>query len=99
VKAHWLTGFKESATGVGDWLPTAEQVAETARRCGAEGVGMQARREVIDEAFVGTLRARGIGEFHVWTVDSPDDADYFIGLGAIGITTNRPGFIRDALAK
>lgn len=99
VKVHWLTGFKETTKGTGDWLPTAEQVAETARRCGADGVGMQARREVIDEAFVATLKAGGVGEFHIWTVDSPDDARYFIDLGAIGITTNRPAFLRDALGE
>jgi glycerophosphoryl diester phosphodiesterase len=36
-------------------------------------------------------------EFHVWTIDEPRDARYFRSLGAIGITTNRPGLIREAL--
>jgi glycerophosphoryl diester phosphodiesterase len=34
----------------------------------------------------------------VWTVDAPDDARVFRDLGAMGITTNRPAFIRGALA-
>lgn len=97
AKAHWLTGFRETVKGSGDWLPTPETIGETVRRCGADGVGMQNRPEVIDAAFVAALRAGGVGEFHVWTVDRPEDARYFIGLGAVGITTNRPGFLRAAL--
>ena len=97
VKAHWLTAFKESSKGSGNWRPTAAAIAETVRRCGADGVGMQARAEVIDAAFVETLRTGGVGEFHVWTVDRPGDAQHFARLGAVGITTNRPAFLRTAL--
>ena len=97
VKAHWLTGFRETAKGSGDWLPTPATIVETVRRCGADGVGMQNRPEVIDTAFVAALRAGGVGEFHVWTVDRPEDARHFVELDAVGITTNRPGFLRAAL--
>lgn len=99
VRAHWLTSFKETSKGSGQFTPSAEAIAETVGRCGADGVGMQARREVINEAFVRGLTAGGVGEFHVWTVDRPEDARYFSGLGAVGITTNRPGFIRAAIAR
>jgi len=97
VKAHWLTGFKETVQGSGEWLPKATTIAETVARCGADGVGMQGRREVIDEEFVAMLNNGDVGEFHVWTIDQPADARYFIDLGAIGITTNRPAFIRSSL--
>lgn len=97
VKAHWLTSFKETRTGSSEWRPSAEQVVETVRRCGADGVGLQARRQVVDREFVQQLRVGGVTEFHVWTVDSPDDARFFVGLGAMGITTNRPLLIRESL--
>jgi glycerophosphoryl diester phosphodiesterase len=97
VKAHWVTGFRETTKGSGEWVPSAEQVAETVRRSGADGVGLQGKRQVVDRGFVERLRAGGVDEFHVWTVDSPDDARFFAQLGALGITTNRPGFIREAL--
>jgi glycerophosphoryl diester phosphodiesterase len=97
VQAHWLTSFKETAKGSGVWTPSAAQVVETVRRCRADGVGMQGRRAVVDEAFVSRLRDGGVAAFHIWTVDSPDDARFFAGLGAMGITTNRPAFIRAAL--
>lgn len=98
VRAHWLTGFKQDkATGI--WHPSAERIAATVKVCGADGVGMQAQRRVIDRGFVARLAAEGVGEFHVWTVDSPDDARAFRALGAMGITTNRPELIRTALAS
>jgi glycerophosphoryl diester phosphodiesterase len=96
VRAHWLTGFKQNkATGI--WHPSAERIAATVRACRADGVGMQGQRQVIDRGFVDRLAAEGVGEFHVWTVDSPADARAFRALGAMGITTNRPGFMRTAL--
>jgi glycerophosphoryl diester phosphodiesterase len=97
VKAHWLTSFRETEKGSGEWLPTAGMIAETVASCGADGVGMQGRRDTIDAAFVKTLTDRGVGEFHVWTIDEPADARYFADLGAIGITTNKPGFLRSSL--
>ncbi len=96
VKAHWLTSFKQDkATGV--WRPAAEQIAATIKACGADGAGLKGERRVIDRDFVERLTAGGVSEFHVWTIDAPDDARFFRDLGAIGITTNRPALIRAAL--
>lgn len=95
IRAHWLTSFKQDkATGA--WRPSAGQITATVKQCKADGVGMQGQRKVIDEGFVERLTAGGVREFHVWTVDSPDDALAFRALGAMGITTNRPAFIRAA---
>jgi glycerophosphoryl diester phosphodiesterase len=97
VKAHWLTSFKETRTGSNEWHPSVEQVFETVLRCGADGVGLQARRQVVNREFVQQLRTGGVDEFHVWTVDSPEDARFFVDLGAMGITTNRPALMRRLL--
>lgn len=96
VRAHWLTSFERVDDGDG-FRPSAEAIAATVRRCGADGVGMQGNRDVIVVDFVESLRRDGCHEFHVWTVDSPVDAEYFARLGAGGITTNRPALIRQAL--
>lgn len=96
IEVHWLTGFKQA--GGGGWSPTAAEIAHTVRRSGADGVGMKGNREVIDEAFIRDLTSQAVPEFHVWTIDSVDDASYFRELGAVGITTNRPEFIRQGLA-
>lgn len=95
IRAHWLTGFKKQPDGT--VRPTAEAVASTVKRCRADGVGLQGDITIIDQAFIGSLHKLGCREFHVWTIDKPDDAKYFQSLGAMGITTNRPAFIRKAI--
>lgn len=97
IEAHWLTSFKERDEGDGVWKPTAEEIATTIRQIGADGVGMNGKREVIDRQFVERLRSRGCEAFHVWTINSPEDARFFRQLGAVAITTDRPGLIREAL--
>jgi glycerophosphoryl diester phosphodiesterase len=79
--------------------PTAQQIAATVRRVGADGVGMKGERAVVDAEFVKKLTEGGCPEFHVWTVDAINDAEFFQGLGAVGITTNRPGEIGNAIRK
>jgi N-acyl-D-amino-acid deacylase len=95
IQAHWLTGFKQQDDG--RWQPSAREIAATVRECGADGVGMRGERRVVDGEFITALRGEGVDEFHVWTIDDPEDARYFRDLGALGITTNRPGLIRRGL--
>lgn len=96
VKAHWLTSYRrDKATG--EVKPTAAQVSKTLQDCGADGLGTRGDRSVVTKEFIAELRAGGMPEFHVWTIDNPDDAKYFQELGAMGITTNRPADIRAAI--
>lgn len=95
IRAHWLTGFKADASG--KMQPTADAIAQTVTQCQADGVGLKGITSVIDQAFVDELVANGCTEFHVWTIDSIADAKHFQSLGAVGITTNRPRFVRDGL--
>ena len=98
VRAHWLTGYKKNVL-TGAWSPSVSQICETIKSCSADGLGTQGRREVVNKQFVEHLKSQGVNEFHVWTVDEPADATYFQQLGAIGITTNRPAFIRQAISE
>lgn len=96
TKVHWLTSFDNKKNGA-VYEPTAPQIAATVRRLGADGVGMKADRAVVDAEFVKQLTEGGCSEFHLWTVDEIDDAEFFQGLGAQGITTNRPGEMVNAI--
>lgn len=96
IRAHWLTGYKQDKL-TRKWKPTAEEICRTLRECSADGLGMQAERAVVNKRFIAELTAGGMREFHVWTVDDPQDARYFRELGAVGITTNRPALIRSSI--
>ncbi len=96
IRAHWLTSYKQNPV-TGKWRPTASEIAQKLRACGADGLGTKGERSVVTAAFIRSLKNQGMKEFHVWTIDDVDDAQYFRELGAMGITTNRPGFIRQSL--
>ena len=92
VRAHWLTSFSK-AKNAQNLKPSAADIARIVKETGAAGVGMKGNRDVIDEQFIKELNDKGCKEFHVWTIDKPEDAAYFKKLGAYGITTNRPALI------
>lgn len=96
LRAHWLTSYKID-TKSARVTPSAEEIGKTLRECHADGLGTKGDTAIVTPEFIAQLKQLGMQEFHVWTVDSPDDAKYFQRLGAVGITTNRPSFIRTAL--
>jgi glycerophosphoryl diester phosphodiesterase len=96
IKAHWLVSYKQDKK-TGAWAPSLDDVVAGLRSTKADGLGTQGNREIVTPEFIAKLKENGLREFHVWTIDTPDDAQYFRKLGAMGITTNRPRFIRDAL--
>lgn len=98
VRAHWLVGYKQDKES-GQWTPSVDTVSKTLAECKADGLGTQGETSVVTEDFISELKKRGMKEFHVWTINDGADARYFQKLGAVGITTDRPAFIRDALEK
>ena len=95
IRIHWLTNFKRHATHPDAWTPSADQIAATLDQLGADGVGLQANRDVLTKRFLSQLRKQGVTEFHIWTVDDPDDANFFVREGAYAVTTNRPKQIKE----
>lgn len=93
--ANWLTGYKQE-TKDSEWKPTRNNVLATLRSTGATGLGTNGNLEVIDQAFVDSIRDAGF-QFHVWTVNDIEAARKFADFGAISITTDRPEFIRNAI--
>ena len=96
LTANWLVSYKRDKK-TGDWSPSAESVLKSIERCGAHGLGTQAQPEVIDRHFVEGLRAARCA-FHCWTVNDAAVAKQFQSLGVDSITTDRPSFIREAIA-
>ena len=63
-------------------MPSPKQIASVLDHVGANGVGLQARRDVVTPTFLKELRIEGVPDFHVWTVDNPEDAIFYIREGA-----------------
>ncbi|QDV73912.1 putative glycerophosphoryl diester phosphodiesterase 1 [Planctomycetes bacterium K2D] len=95
IKTHWLTGFKKQKDGA--WAPSVDEVLAKLKASRADGFGVQANPEHVDAEFLAKLADEGYDEFHVWTVDDADVARYYQKLGAWGITTNRPAWLREQL--
>jgi len=96
-KAFWLTGLRKDKK-TGRCSPSLEKVLSTLKETRADGLGCQAVPAAIDSSFMSKLRSRGL-ELHVWTVDNVKTALYFQELGASSITTNRPAWLREQIAK
>jgi glycerophosphoryl diester phosphodiesterase len=91
-KACWLSSFgKDSPLD-----PSIGRALATVREIKADGFSSKAD-ERLDAAYVAAIRGAGI-EYHCWTVDDVPTARRFLEFGAQSITTNRPAFLRQALA-
>ena len=96
LKVHWLTGYEDTDRTSGG-RGGINRITDSLSRTHADGLGSEANREIFNDSFIRKLTENGLQEFHVWTVDNANDANYYQRLGAFSITTNRPGFIRKKL--
>ena len=91
-RACWLTDYRWR----GSWHPSPQQVLDTLKSCGADGLASRSR-SVLDPSFVAALRERAL-EIHLWTVDDAAEARRLAFLEVDSIMTNRPGGIGHCLA-
>lgn len=92
-RACWLTDYRFR----GSWQPAPREVLETLAACRADGLASRSR-SVLDREFVAVLR-RESREIHVWTVDAAAEARRLLELGVDSVMTNRPGWLRETLAR
>jgi glycerophosphoryl diester phosphodiesterase len=93
LRAYWLSR-KVLAGGEGPDPAAADLIAK-AREAGLDGLDVQARAAV-DAGFVRAAKAAGLSVY-VWSVDEAADARRFATAGADGVTTDRPGALREEL--
>lgn len=91
----WITALTDNPR-TGAIEPSVIKIINTVRRAGADGLNVGSHPS-IDARFVEDLQDAGLA-CHVWTVDNPDKAAEYIGMGMGAITTNRVGWLRDQLA-
>ena len=93
VPTYWLKGTEKNKE-TEEWIPHDPQLVQTARDNGLDGLDVHyagVTQELVDAA-----KAAG-QKLYVWTVDDPEEALRLVELGVAGITTNRPGWLREQL--
>ena len=94
MEVCWIAEFKRSWK-TGGWSPKPETLIQRATDAGLDGLDLGARGP-ISRAFAEQLKEAKL-KLYVWTVDSPVKARRLIDAGVDGITTNRPGWLREQL--
>lgn len=85
-KSYWLTSLKP---GLKKKIP---QIAK-------EGLaGINLKHSIIDEEIVAVAKQNNL-EVLSWTIDDPEEAKRLTELGVTGITTNRPKWLKEEMAK
>lgn len=97
-KTLWLVSYRrpESAKSAGaEPPPSVDEMIRRATSAGLSGLDLR-HTWPLDANDVRKIRAAGL-ELHVWTVNEPEIARRWIGLGVDSITTDRPGWLREQL--
>jgi glycerophosphoryl diester phosphodiesterase len=92
LESYWIVSLKPAK---GKKLPTAEELIAKAQAIRADGLDLSAS-EILDAAFARKVRAARLKLF-VWTVNDLPVARRMVALGVDGITTDRPGWLREQL--
>ena len=93
VPTYWLRGT-EKTKDTEEWIPHDPQLAQTAKDKGLDGLDVHYAG--VTKEFANAVKAAGL-KLYVWTVDDPQEAARLLGFGVDGITTNRPGWLREQL--
>ena len=85
-KCYWLSSSKAAVK-----KKMADVVA-----AGIDGINLD--HSIIDEEIMALAKENGL-EVLAWTVDDPTEAQRLTNLGVTALTTNRPKWLKDEMAK
>lgn len=91
LQAYWIVAMKNDKEEVRN----LDDLIKTAHTIHADGLDLS-DHPVLDAAAVQKVKEAKLG-FYVWTVDDPAAAKRLVQIGVDGITTNRPGFLKEKL--
>lgn len=93
LPAYWIVSLNRK----GQKPPTADELIAKSKEIAADGLDLSAV-DLLDKPFAAKIKAAGL-KLYVWTVDDLDVARRMVEIGADGITTNRPGWLREKLTE
>ncbi len=91
--AYWVVARRTDSP---DWIRPADEIVPAALEANLDGLDLAADGP-IDATLVQDAKTAGL-RLCTWTVDDPSVARRLIELGIDGITTNRPGWLREKLS-
>jgi glycerophosphoryl diester phosphodiesterase len=94
LEVCWIVEFRRSLK-TGRWTPNKKAVLEKALNAGVDGLDVGAKA-ILTADWIEQVKQAGLS-FYVWTVDKPLPARRLLAAGVDGITTNRPGWLREHL--
>jgi len=98
LHVQWVVGtIPERDKKTKEIRVTVPEVIASCRQGRFDGLSVR-RDSKIDEAFVKQFHDAGL-ELHVWTVNSPKEAQKFAQFGVDAITTDQPGTMRKQLPE
>ncbi|HWN93893.1 MAG TPA: glycerophosphodiester phosphodiesterase family protein, partial [Methylomirabilota bacterium] len=92
IEHYFLSDYKTNAQGR---LPELSPMIAQAKSAKFDGLDLQFKWP-IDKAFVNQVKDAGL-KLVVWTVNDPAIAKRMVEAGVDGITTDRPGWLREQL--
>jgi sec-independent protein translocase protein TatC len=93
-RVYWVVNLRQDEQ-TGAWNHTVDGLIDRAKALRADGLDLRAV-PLIDQTFAQQVHAAGL-ELLVWTVNDPEVARAMLDAGVTGITTDRPGWLRDQL--
>lgn len=91
LQAYWVVSLR------GKEPPEAETLIQRARAIQADGLDLSAS-DVLDCLYARKVKDAGL-KLYVWTVNDPKTARRMVEAGVDGITTDRPGWLREKLME
>lgn len=92
LKCYWIVQLKRDRE-TGRWSPSLEEIVRKAKEAGLDGIDF-GDAPVIDRDYVAKVKQAGLGVY-VWTVNSTKEAGRLEQAGVDGVTTNRPGLLKE----
>ncbi|HXY32876.1 MAG TPA: glycerophosphodiester phosphodiesterase [Planctomycetaceae bacterium] len=94
LKCYWIVQLRKNRE-TGRWNPQLASLIRKAKEAGLDGIDF-GDSPALDREFVGKVKQSGLGVY-TWTVDVVDEAKRLQEAGVDGITTNRPGYMKESL--
>lgn len=96
LQVYWIVDIKPNAK-TGKQSPPVEELIRGAKEARVDGLDLSAH-ESIDRSYASKIHDAGL-KLAVWTVNDPALARQMINAGVEGLTTDRPGWMREQLQK